>query len=533
MKYEDLVIACTVGTGTRPISRDLLPDPIAAALPAQDGDDDLALDAAAVWGLLRASRLPKVTPGEPVALPAETRPRLPASTASLLTRIAVDNAAHEFEALLGGLQELADRHGNTIALPDELLVALLERLDQARLARVLRTLLGPRDHAFINLRSHWRNAYDKQFDPKSPIELDDEIWQIGSSVERVSYLRELRRRDPERVRQVLADPSFRKEKPADRADFIKALENGLGPDDVELLEQLLDDRSSKAREEAAKLARLIPGSPLVARAEELARSHVQVVRDVDGLPSLELIPIDETPETRRDAYFADYKGHAHGVKRVLELFEYVRPGRWLELIGLNYYELVRAAERHPEVNRLLPALAGAAANFRDSQAAEVLLGIDAVLEFDPKVPRDGNLPEKLMPKLDAQQVDRWLHANLATLSPKIAERTLGAIRVPIHPLAAEQLLVNIEGWLGGARGQVELAISRAAWLIGQQQYDPATSARLAGLVRALLARHQDGLLANHKMLNRAASQLELAATVRDAVARTPAAAPATPSEEPR
>ena len=138
MKYEDLVIACTVGTGTRPISRDLLPDPIAAALPAQDGDDDLALDAAAVWGLLRASRLPKVTPGEPVALPAETRPRLPASTASLLTRIAVDNAAHEFEALLGGLQELADRHGNTIALPDELLVALLERLDQARLARVLR-----------------------------------------------------------------------------------------------------------------------------------------------------------------------------------------------------------------------------------------------------------------------------------------------------------------------------------------------------------------------------------------------------------
>ena len=82
----------------------------------------------------------------------------------------------------------------------------------------------------------------------------------------------------------------------------------------------------------------------MARAEELARSHVKVVRDVDGLPSLELIPIDETPETRRDAYFADYRGHAHGDKRVLELFEYVRPGRWLELIGLNYYELVRAAE---------------------------------------------------------------------------------------------------------------------------------------------------------------------------------------------
>lgn len=501
MTHEALVTSCMLGTSLRPVSVGMLPGEIRAALGGGESTtgQDLALDAAAAWALLRAARLPVESAGETIEIPCETRPVLSGLPASMLSRAVNEFQPAEPETLVGMLTELARLRGNRVALPDELLVDLLELFGRRDDGLVLTRLLGPRDLAILDLmpdeRQHLarlagRAAAGSSAGVGADLESaagaqplpDPAIWRIGHRDDRIDYLRELRRLAPEQARELLADKSFRKEKASDRVLFVQTLQIGLGPQDDELLERLLADKSDMVKSAALKIAMRLPDSGVTRRAEALARSHVQGGRDSRG-PALTLMPIEQTTETRRDGYPSDLKEHSRATQRVCHLFELIHPGRWLELVGLNFQEFVTACCRLPEFNDLLGSLTRAIAAHGDSRAAEILLMVTHRRKGAKLA------PGTMLDLLDEAQMDRWLRANLAGMTRHAATEALEHIRVPVTLGAMEQLLINLAGWLKAEKHSfvVQNAAEATLKLLDRQSYAANDTVPLVARLRAMAA----------------------------------------------
>jgi hypothetical protein len=92
---------------------------------------------------------------------------------------------------------------------------------------------------------------------------------VGRSAERISYLADLRQRDADAARDLLA-ASWERETGADRGRLIATLERGLSVADEAFLEAALGDRAGAVRDEARRLLARLPGSAFGRRAGEEA-----------------------------------------------------------------------------------------------------------------------------------------------------------------------------------------------------------------------------------------------------------------------
>src|SRR5262245_60381604 len=128
--------------------------------------------------------------------------------------------------------------------PEELLPPLLELgRTHEELSEAILPVLGA--------RGRWLSAQNPDWDYAAP-RLDESLWETGNSGQRRAVLAELRKRDAARARGLLA-ATWAQESPKDRADFLAALENGLGIEDEAFLESALDDRRKEVRSAAGRL----------------------------------------------------------------------------------------------------------------------------------------------------------------------------------------------------------------------------------------------------------------------------------------
>ena len=135
-------------------------------------------------------------------------------------------------------------------------------------------------------RGRWlagRNAAWNIFATDAGNELDPEIWDNGTLMQREAYLKSLRAQDPAKARELFetASASF---DARERAAFAGCLGEGLSAADEAFLETLLEkDRSREVRQAAASLLVRLPESGYVRRMGERLAACIVVPEAKGGL----------------------------------------------------------------------------------------------------------------------------------------------------------------------------------------------------------------------------------------------------------
>jgi hypothetical protein len=246
------------------------------------GDAEALIDAAAAHALRRRAGV-ALAPAAPPPAPAPVDGAAtvgPAAAARADALLALDQPAWNttpVRDVAGRLQLLAEWLAAAASagrrLPPELVPALL---DAGRRHHQLRPLIGPVAGPLAGWlaaqRPDW--SYASATPPaESAVDGDPDAWELGTTGQRVAYLRRLRRHDPARARELLA-AAWEAEPPEHRAALLPAFATGLSADDEPLLERALDDRRRQVRDTAIELLARLPDSQYAERMAARARECV-------------------------------------------------------------------------------------------------------------------------------------------------------------------------------------------------------------------------------------------------------------------
>ncbi len=256
--WDELVTAATVGTGTRPLPHTgFHPTTVTA------GGDENADGAARLLALAAMETAANAVTVQPAAAtpvepaPAESRTVMTDRLADLLL-LAVRTDREVATDLLDTVA------GAGLVLPPAALPAFLELGRDSRIAPVLTHLVGERGRWLVDLDEEWAICL-----PPRP---------------RVAEIAVLRVTDPAAARALVAAewPSASAD---DRVRMLDALAQGLGVDDVPVLESAMSDRSAAVAGRAVTLLTRLGGRlpldqqpPFGERAVQRARPVVRLVR---------------------------------------------------------------------------------------------------------------------------------------------------------------------------------------------------------------------------------------------------------------
>ncbi len=351
MTFDALASIAAVGTG----QRSSLPPvgALAAYLPGPDEADPQALayallDSAAALAVVRRGT-PAAAPGEPVPpAPDDPFPEPPVHVISLLGPLLADDAgairlASDRAYVLAEALRLVAQAG--MRLPHRLLGVALARRD---LRLFVQPVLGARGEWLLaQLQGAGLDgATTAAADPGDP-----ELWDTGTSEERLAWFRHARAVDPESARA--AAVAVWKESPAAfRTELMSAIAESVTPADEAFCEQGLDDRAEGVRVGAADALSRLPDSAYVARMAARAQEAIAVGELEPGavhrLLKRTIRTLQVTPYEPDETAVRDGLGRKLSSKeRLTRLVAAVPPAMWPSLVGATAAELVTLHQDEP------------------------------------------------------------------------------------------------------------------------------------------------------------------------------------------
>jgi Family of unknown function (DUF5691) len=337
---ESLVATALVGTAQRPnadTSTGTPLDAVTSALAAGEAEWALLLRAGA-WAVYTQAGY--VAERECSAL----EPAVDETMAACL-----QSAAMLLDALFKGRQaqlvpealERLRRAG--LRLPHEVLPVALAVRDEGQRAALL-PVLGERGRWLSRFNPAWSWVGELLLvaDGNMPTNAED-IWQEGTTAQRVAILRRLRAGDAAQAREWL-EGVWKQEKADVRALLLDSFDVGLSTDDGVFLEQALGDRSASVRGLAARLLARIPSSEFAARMRKRADGMItQNARNqrIDAEPP-ETLPKDWQDDGIVAKPPSGVGERAYWLTQVLSL---VAPSHWEERFGMAPEQIVAAAAK--------------------------------------------------------------------------------------------------------------------------------------------------------------------------------------------
>lgn len=235
-----------------------IPAALSDAAPA--GTEPAALQLAALALLAQRSRLGRSYPVVP----------RPAAREALARRVVPDALRSDVAALLSATSANEARADPLIPRTLALLRSQGIRLHPFDLGRVR--------HATAAWPQHVDSADRTLLDLDAADAPDDETWMDAPQSARAAFFRARRMRDPDAARALLAAALETGPAARTRAQLVPLLAERLSAEDLDLLEGLVNDRSSTVREVATRLLGRIPGTAAYAARLERATDHFTVRR---------------------------------------------------------------------------------------------------------------------------------------------------------------------------------------------------------------------------------------------------------------
>ncbi|MGV8849728.1 MAG: DUF5691 domain-containing protein [Propionibacteriaceae bacterium] len=448
MTFSALASIAAVGTG----QRSTLPSSgaLAAYLPPVDDADPQAnayalLDSAAASAVVRRGTLP-LTPGDPVAVAAaDVKPEPPVQVVSILAQLLADETgmirlSSDRAVVLTEALTLVAAAG--MRLPHRTLPVALARRD---LRASVRPVLGARGEWLL---AQIRAAGLDGPDQTAPDPEDAEVWETGTSEQRIAWFVQARAVDPDRARAA-AESTWRDSPAAFRGDVMRVIAGTVASSDEAFLDQCLDDRAEGVRMWAREGLARLPESAYVARMVARARAAVAVViEDRSGLTRLLqrlARRLRVTLPEPDDAAARDGVGMKLSTPdRINALVAAVPPSSWPSIAGVSVAELTTIPQDEPRWN-LVSGLVAATVRNHDAIAATALAAAGI---------RDPHLVAFLAPEALGSLIHDLPSGQVATvlasLAPHWPEEVAG--HVGRHLLSSTSHQLGPEVWTMFARG---------------------------------------------------------------------------------
>jgi hypothetical protein len=219
---------------------------------------------------------------------------------------------------------------------------------------------GKRGEWIINFNPAWK------FD--TPV-AEEDTWQTGSPEQRKTLLLAIRKKDAAKARTLLQEV-WLQENAASRAELIEALSVHASEEDLPWLEELVNDKSAKVKEQALRIVKTIPASAIVQSYQNILRNSFQLITS-KGLPgigakqSFEInsITLEDTIVKTGIQPLSNDKniGDEHYIIR--QLIEQVPPSFWETAYNLSAEKTTALFLKQPAQKIFIAALGMAAARF--------------------------------------------------------------------------------------------------------------------------------------------------------------------------
>jgi len=373
--FSSLASIAAVGTGQRSSLPAL--GPLSTYLPTPEDDPQAIayalLDAAAALAVVRRGTPPDA-PGESLPpAPCDSRPEPPPHVISLLGPLLADDAgairlSSDRAYVLAEALRLVAQAG--MRLPHRLLGTALARRD---LRPSVQPVLGARgDWLLAQLQGAGLDGATAQAaDPDDP-----ELWDTGTTEERLAWFRRARSTDPDAARE--AAVAVWKESPAAfRTELMTAIASTVTPADEAFCEDGLDDRAEGVRVGAAEALSRLPGSAHVARMSARARTAIAVLESESGglvrllkrtSRTLRVTPFEPDEAAARDGLGRKLSS----AERLTRFVAAVPPAAWVSFVSATAAELVTLPQDEPRWD-LVPGIVTATLRHGDASTANSLV----------------------------------------------------------------------------------------------------------------------------------------------------------------
>ncbi|GAC1637380.1 MAG: hypothetical protein NVS4B2_26180 [Chloroflexota bacterium] len=344
---DPLITTAMLGTERQGAPTDTIPeiDGVLHDMPETTPERMLLLAAGALAIYRLAGALPEPASELLPAAPGETLP-----VCSPLVQVLVRNLLDKpVGHMLQMVFERMERAG--VRLPHRLLVDALSRVEDEDRPALL-PVLGERGSWLAHINPVWSWAATEPLESipdRLPPDAET-IWQEGELGPRLQLVELHRRLDPrgalERVQGV-----FRSEGADMRARLVRELATGLSPIDEPFLEEVLDDRSEKVRNEAASLLARLPESAYVDRMRRRADELLHMSTRQSGPSSTRTLqvttPRELDPSWKRDGLEKRprYVSGDVWVWRVQRVVEFVPVQYWIARYAITIDDLVNATDK--------------------------------------------------------------------------------------------------------------------------------------------------------------------------------------------
>lgn len=284
---EPLAAAALLGTSRRPPVWPQVPGALGELLTQLDSTEPEArllrtagvLDLALEAGQEPAPAGPTFPEAPPEELPLVVSPALQVALGQIL-------AGNQTEILIEYLDLLAARRHRA---PDAYLPSILgASTQQPALRRAIGRLPGQRHRWLASLNPDWQRVLDESAD-SSGQHLPESLLETGTLAERLAVLRQIRRTDPDRARELLA-ALLPKEAARERQELLSTVTDAPQPTDEPFLESLLADKARGVRKLAAYALSRLPQSSFALRIQARLEPLVEVRKRMLRSPTLEFTP---------------------------------------------------------------------------------------------------------------------------------------------------------------------------------------------------------------------------------------------------
>ena len=373
----EILKTAMIGTEkTLPTANTALLKEIEAQIAASREDkEDAFLKLTAAYLLLQeAGRQVPVIDHQHPAVPQEHKQYIAAEATSLLNQLVKTK-----ESILLEYALYRCTAKEKVVRPD-LVPALLSLASATKENSHYLKACGERGRWLARLNDSWKSLY-------APAEED--IWETGTLPQRKEYLTALRKRNPQKARELLEE-TITKESANTRAELLEILQIGLSPEDEPFLESQLKDKSSKVKQAAYSLLKLLPHSSISRQYQEFLKQALLLKEErVMLLAKKKVLEIAQQlsyPEHLTESGFekvSSLKGVEDEIYWVAQAIQYAHPRIWEESYGLNPEQTVQLMAAHKQKKLLLTALTQAALLHQHQEIAKALLGSN--LNPDPQL----------------------------------------------------------------------------------------------------------------------------------------------------
>ena len=343
MIWEDLIKTALIGTDRTKLSENTLQELATLGIDLKAHPAKVVLEAlsfhANMQKLVQATAQWKT--GFPAACELETNAICPPLSIQHLSMIL--NSNYHGEILNEFLRHL---HTHQMILPAEQLPELLNRCkNDPSLWPLLQHVVGNRGYWLIQQNIDWQYLN---------VVMEEEIWETGTTAQRISFLKAYRFQYPKRAVELLKT-SWEQDDFRTKLACLKCLAIKLSAADEIFLETCLQDRKKEIRQEAASLLVRIEDARLTQKIFSKIKSIVNIKKDSLKKEKLDII----LPEF--DDVFFKENGIALGSSKysggrksdlVGQLIALVPPSTWEKFLGQNPKEILEIFARS-EWNTLL------------------------------------------------------------------------------------------------------------------------------------------------------------------------------------